>query len=80
MKISHPEPKFYIHKPPTWLKQLKERIKSGFGPKCKDFAFGCGVCMAYLALDILNDLYGYKFIEHYKEKKSDTTSKHKKCF
>ena len=40
------------------LVDLEKVIKRDFGKKCKGFRWGCSVCQAYLALQILEDLLG----------------------
>ena len=52
----------YIHKPPKWLQNLEARLKKGMGKRCKSFSIGCFVCQAWLAYDILDDIYGSKWI------------------
>jgi hypothetical protein len=37
--------------------QLKAKIISDFGVKCKNLNLNCASCQAHLALDILQDLY-----------------------
>jgi hypothetical protein len=50
----------FEERPPKWLIELRERLEKGFGDKndCRTFAYGCARCMAWLAYDILYDLYG----------------------
>lgn len=48
---------------PVWLKKLEKRIEKGFGERCPEFCYGCATCMAWLAYDILYDLYGWKWKE-----------------
>jgi len=39
------------------LQKLKKEIKKGFGPPCKDFNFYCMVCQAWMAYNILENLF-----------------------
>jgi hypothetical protein len=39
------------------IKKLEKQIKKDFGPRCKTRAYLCPCCLAYLALDILKELY-----------------------
>jgi hypothetical protein len=36
------------------LKPLKKYILRGYGRRCKEFAWGCSTCDAWLAYDILD--------------------------
>ena len=37
------------------LKELKKRIRKGYGRKCTDFNYSCFNCQIYVALEILED-------------------------
>lgn len=50
------------------IKELEEKLKKDFGERCKDFCYACAVCGAYLAIDILKDLYNTKPIHRHKIK------------
>ena len=61
MKDKKHQQKEVVQKQPRWLKDLGKRTKKTWGKRCEEFCYGCCVCMAYLALDILDDLYGYEY-------------------
>ena len=36
-------------------KELKKKIRKDYGSQCRDFVWGCPVCMQYLMLQFLQD-------------------------
>ena len=40
-----------------WLKQTKDKLMKDFGKPCKQFCYGCPVCMVWLAYSILENSY-----------------------
>lgn len=38
------------------IKKLKRHFKTGYGPKCKDYSWGCAVCEGWRAIEVLEDL------------------------
>jgi len=40
-----------------WVKDLKNRLKTEVGKKCKDFNFNCPICQVWMAYDILEDYF-----------------------
>lgn len=39
------------------LKEIKQYLRKDVGPKCKDFTYSCFACSAWLAYDILKDVW-----------------------
>ncbi len=51
-----------------WLVDLNRRLTKDFGPKCKDFCWGCAVCSAWMAYGILDNMYWATEKEHISKK------------
>jgi hypothetical protein len=47
----------YLAEAKKYRLQVKERIARDFGERCKSQNLSCAVCQAYLALDIIENLY-----------------------
>lgn len=41
-------------------KELKSKIKKDYGKPCEHFCITCYCCLAYLMLDILEDITSYR--------------------
>ena len=58
-KVEEKTKEKHLYVQPIWLIELKRRNIREFGRKCSEFAYGCPVCMAWLAWELLDELYSW---------------------